>query len=464
MLMDDLPSRATVERCFLAQAIFYAAVSLCLWGLRRRSPPLTTLLLLVATPLAMALVLRAQLVTYFRQFDAIGQLRLPDYFYLSIMAARLFVALSFAAVMLRGVLGGQGRGALRPGGRREVATMVSLAVICSALLHGGMIFLQDIVAIKDEVENGLSRDKWKAQTEPQRFPMLGDTIKTVILGDPYRGYALDREGVVHEWTIDRVEEPPRRLHLPHPLRTLTRGAWGPVGLAGPRTLALWRFAETPREASPPLEIELGRDVEDLQAFHCSQETFLCLKQGPTVCCNDSRDFSDSSVQTMNQKSMFLTGERSCDHCFFSPDGAVQCSAQTFRPAGGVVTRVLGSATALSSNWGSACAIRGEGALFCWSLREKDPTFLSPQPVDLGEKVKEVSVGGAHACAVTESGRVFCWGYNRWGQLGDGSTVSWDRPVPVQHLTGVSSVVAWGGTSCAVREPGEVWCWGMQRRE
>jgi len=43
---------------------------------------------------------------------------------------------------------------------------------------------------------------------------------------------------------------------------------------------------------------------------------------------------------------------------------------------------------------------------------------------------QVSAGDAHTCAVREDGAVFCWGLNAAGQLGDGTRFSERRPVRV----------------------------------
>ncbi len=71
----------------------------------------------------------------------------------------------------------------------------------------------------------------------------------------------------------------------------------------------------------------------------------------------------------------------------------------------------------------------------------------------------LAVGASHACAVLE-GAVHCWGWNRDGQLGDGTRD--DRAAPTLVLgvpTDVVELAAGKSTTCAVTSQGAVECWG-----
>lgn len=116
----------------------------------------------------------------------------------------------------------------------------------------------------------------------------------------------------------------------------------------------------------------------------------------------------------------------------------------------------------------ACAVTASGGVKCWGSNRVgqlgDGTTLSrPFAVSvlgLEDSVSTVTVGSHHACALTAAGRVFCWGGNDYGQLGDGTTISRDRPVEVMSLgTGVLSVAAADQHTCAVTDEGRVMCWG-----
>jgi alpha-tubulin suppressor-like RCC1 family protein len=72
----------------------------------------------------------------------------------------------------------------------------------------------------------------------------------------------------------------------------------------------------------------------------------------------------------------------------------------------------------------------------------------------------IAVGGRHACALMNDGTVRCWGDNRFGQLGDGTTVPRNVPVKVQGLTApVQAIAAGDAHTCALDATGSVLCWG-----
>jgi alpha-tubulin suppressor-like RCC1 family protein len=72
----------------------------------------------------------------------------------------------------------------------------------------------------------------------------------------------------------------------------------------------------------------------------------------------------------------------------------------------------------------------------------------------------VSAGDKHACGVTDMGGVQCWGWNKYGQLGDGTRENRQLPVNSNGLTsGVTSVAAGTFHTCALTVDGGVTCWG-----
>jgi alpha-tubulin suppressor-like RCC1 family protein len=83
-------------------------------------------------------------------------------------------------------------------------------------------------------------------------------------------------------------------------------------------------------------------------------------------------------------------------------------------------------------------------------------------------VAQVAAGDMHSCARKQDGTVRCWGDNFYGQLGDGTGVDSTRPVEVDdtagvgRLRGVVQIASEYSHSCARRADGSVRCWGWNR--
>lgn len=72
----------------------------------------------------------------------------------------------------------------------------------------------------------------------------------------------------------------------------------------------------------------------------------------------------------------------------------------------------------------------------------------------------VSAGDGHTCAVSTGHTVWCWGYNRYSQLGDGTTTASAGPVQEHsHTHDWAAVSVGAGHTCAVKANRTLWCWG-----
>ena len=125
----------------------------------------------------------------------------------------------------------------------------------------------------------------------------------------------------------------------------------------------------------------------------------------------------------------------------------------------VITFSGSFATAASVGCGGAhsCAIMFSGELFCWGsnaagqlgdrsvIDRSIPTSITQ---DIGQ-LSKVALGHLHSCMLTSAGRLACWGDNRFGQLGDNSTVGRTSPVTVLLSTASQQVSLGSRHTCAL---------------
>ncbi|MBK7623955.1 MAG: hypothetical protein IPJ14_15160 [Kineosporiaceae bacterium] len=84
-------------------------------------------------------------------------------------------------------------------------------------------------------------------------------------------------------------------------------------------------------------------------------------------------------------------------------------------------------------------------------------------------IVQVAAAEKHNFALREDGTVVAWGNNSAGQLGDGTVIDRQTPVPVanagagQLLQGVRSVVAGEAYGIAILDDGTVRTWGANGR-
>ncbi len=121
--------------------------------------------------------------------------------------------------------------------------------------------------------------------------------------------------------------------------------------------------------------------------------------------------------------------------------------------------------------GASLALRDDGTVMAWGSNisgqlgdgtQTGPTecfplnFCSPTPVPVSELkgARAIAAGNSHNLTLLSDGEVMAWGENWDGQLGTGTTVSTDTPVPVPGLIEVSEIAAGEDRSFAYGVLGE----------
>ncbi len=75
----------------------------------------------------------------------------------------------------------------------------------------------------------------------------------------------------------------------------------------------------------------------------------------------------------------------------------------------------------------------------------------------------VEAGSGTTCALTAEGRAYCWGYNKEGQLGNGTQSNALSPKAVVTEERFVTLAVGGSTNCGITAAGVMWCWGSTWR-
>jgi alpha-tubulin suppressor-like RCC1 family protein len=165
-------------------------------------------------------------------------------------------------------------------------------------------------------------------------------------------------------------------------------------------------------------------------------------------------------------------------CGLSTDGAVYCWG--YNDAGQLGIGETGGSrneptrtatdvrfTRVSVGGKHSCAVAVTGRMYCWGADASgqlgNGTGAGPTAapaLSAGSlEFREVSAGSEHTCAVTTLERVNCWGSNLYGQLGDGTRLQRQSPVPVADARSYAAVSVGASHSCGVTAAGDAFCWG-----
>lgn len=165
-------------------------------------------------------------------------------------------------------------------------------------------------------------------------------------------------------------------------------------------------------------------------------------------------------------------------CCAASEASSPCLDNGFCSSGTCAQCVTDMATGLRHN----CYLKADHTIWCSGENNSGQlgnggtsAIPTPTPVQVRDMTNApvtdavaLGMGGVHSCAIRAGGAVWCWGENdtcaNGGQLGDGTTTSRNRAVPViktdnSPLTNVVEVSASYCNTCARDSSGGVWCWG-----
>jgi alpha-tubulin suppressor-like RCC1 family protein len=122
--------------------------------------------------------------------------------------------------------------------------------------------------------------------------------------------------------------------------------------------------------------------------------------------------------------------------------------------------------------GHTCAIRLEGALYCWGRNTQNQLgdvdsdqVREPIQVGTGSDWLAVEAGQNHTCGVREDRYAYCWGENNGIDTGDGAPLGipgaalLETPTRVDGAGDVSVLRTDTFHSCAVTRDARFLCWG-----
>lgn len=129
-----------------------------------------------------------------------------------------------------------------------------------------------------------------------------------------------------------------------------------------------------------------------------------------------------------------------------------------------------SALDIAASGDHSLALASDGTLYAWGGNAvgqlgdgstSDRTTPVAVSLPAGVSALGVAAGASHSLVAASDGRLYAWGENRYGELGDGSTLQRTTPVQVSLPAAVSALSVAAGTfhSLARGSDGTLYAWG-----
>ena len=143
--------------------------------------------------------------------------------------------------------------------------------------------------------------------------------------------------------------------------------------------------------------------------------------------------------------------------------------------------IMDHVVTVAAGYGHSLAIKKDGSLWAWGWNRSgqigDGTTIDKiTPVKIMDNVISVAAGESHSLALKADGSLWAWGDNLYGQLGDGTVTidSWtdgerkltednNKSTPIEIMNSVSSIASGGWHSLAIKTDGSLWVWGSNSR-
>lgn len=114
---------------------------------------------------------------------------------------------------------------------------------------------------------------------------------------------------------------------------------------------------------------------------------------------------------------------------------------------------------------TTCALTKRGTVYCWGYNKfgqlgdgtkEDRT----RPVRLKvERAVEIALGDFFGCARLDDGGIACWGDRKLGAIGDGKSEGSAEPTRLHEFDNLQELSRGLSSTCVVRRDDAVWCWG-----